>query len=84
MSTPDKRPDVEGIAARAKSEWADRRDRLVSKDIPALIAYIKALEAVVLGARLVAEGTAIEVGTTLVRMQVLRKALAALDGGGDG
>ena len=53
--TPDKpkRPDVEGIEVRAGIEWAKRGDwdgtvgvdRLVSKDIPALIAYIKALEA---------------------------------------
>ncbi len=95
--TPDKRPDVEGIMARAQRTFdAAGRDGVeiysrpefmvttILLDIPALIAYIKALEAVVEAARLVGEGTAVEIGSTPLRMRNLRNKLAALDGEGDG
>ncbi len=97
--TPDKRPDVEGIAAFIRgtlhhaSSFASQYEgdgsvfhikSIEAYDkLPALIAYIKALEAVVEAGQLVAEGSGVEVGTTPLRMRLLRERLAALaDGDG--
>ena len=50
--TPDKRPDVEGIKARAeKAVSIDPLYLIAHQDIPALIAYIGRLEEVVKAAR---------------------------------
>ena len=58
-NAPSPRPDVEAIAARRTSEQlcaeCGARLSIVCTDIPALIEYIKALEAVVKAARVMSK-----------------------------
>ena len=92
IPTPDERPDVEGIETRARgaNNW-QYAHTVLRHDIPALIAWIEALEEVVGAARNAIE---LEGGAGLIPLdvegkelgpwQALVETLAALDGGGDG
>ena len=94
--TPTPRLDVATIAARAEDLLTERHaylslEQLLKQDIPALIAHIEALEAVVKAARELEPAVrgmpmsydGLVQGTLDLARQELNKALAAL-GDGDG
>ncbi len=87
-------PETDSWKLRMLVDWFDARDdhrgytgkRYVQSDLRRIADKIETtesrlsdMEAVIQGARLVAEGTGMSVGTTALRMRILSKALATLN-----